>query len=145
MGRRRVRRTRRTASATTSCTARDTVNPAGTGTKGALWYRLDVAAGETAEIRLRFAPEREPLDDTWAPTMADREREADEFYAALAGGLDADEAMIMRQAFAGMMWGKQFFHYDVERWLDGDPASRRRRSSATGAATTCGRTSTTTT
>ncbi|MFT3852602.1 MAG: hypothetical protein QM733_07690 [Ilumatobacteraceae bacterium] len=98
-----------------------TVNPAGTGTKGALWFVLDVAPGDTAEIRLRFAPEARPIDETWTAALADREREADEYYAGLAGNLDADAAAVMRQAFAGMMWGKQFFHYDVERWLDGDP------------------------
>ena len=98
-----------------------TVHPDGTGTKAALWFRLDVAAGETAEIRLRFAPQAKPIDETWAAALAGREREADEYYARLAGELDADAAMVMRQAFAGMMWGKQFFHYDVERWLAGDP------------------------
>ena len=50
-------------------------------------------------------------------------READEFYAALTpAGTTEDEASVMRQAFAGMLWSKQFFHYDVERWLDGAPA-----------------------
>ena len=98
-----------------------TVDPDGTGTKGALWYRLDVEPGATAEIRLRFAPHAMPIDAGWESTMADREREADEYYGRLAGDLDADESAIMRQAFAGMMWGKQFFHYDVERWLSGDP------------------------
>ena len=103
----------------------DTVSPDGTGTKGALWYRLTAAPGETVEVRLRFAPEARPIDDTWAATMATREREADEFYGQLAEGVSADEALVMRQAFAGMMWGKQFFHYDVDRWLDGDPGQPR--------------------
>ncbi len=98
-----------------------TVNPTGTGTKGALWYQLTAAPGETVEIRLRLAPTAMPLDDTWAAALAEREREADEYYAALAGDVDDDEALVMRQAFAGMMWGKQFFHYDVDRWLEGDP------------------------
>ena len=47
--------------------------------------------------------------------------EADEFYATLAPAARADELMVMRQAFAGMLWSKQFYNYDVRRWLDGDP------------------------
>ncbi len=55
--------------------------------------------------------------------IALRRAEADEFYAELTPeGASADEAMVMRQAFAGMLWGKQFYYYDVAQWLDGDPA-----------------------
>ena len=55
--------------------------------------------------------------------MAARAAEADDFYAALTPrAATADEAMILRQALAGMLWSKQFYHYDVEEWLDGDPA-----------------------
>jgi hypothetical protein len=55
--------------------------------------------------------------------MRDRQAEADEFYAALAAAhASSDEAAVMRQAFAGMLWSKQFYHYDVDRWLKGDPA-----------------------
>jgi hypothetical protein len=54
--------------------------------------------------------------------MAARQAEADEFYAELTPrGATADEAMVMRQAFAGLLWSKQLFYYDVTRWLDGDP------------------------
>ena len=98
-----------------------TVNPERTGTKAALWYRLEVASGETAEIRLRLAPEAGELGPAWAETLAARAREADEFYARLAPAATADEARIMRQAFAGMLWSKQFYNYDVQRWLEGDP------------------------
>ena len=110
-----------------------TVNPAQTGTKAAAWYRLTVAPGATAEIRLRLRPrppaargeprETSLLDESFAAIMALRRAEADEFYAGLvrAGATD-DEAMVMRQAFAGMLWSKQFYAYDVGRWLDGDPA-----------------------
>ncbi len=100
----------------------DTVNPNGAGTKAALWYRLTVAAGASAEIKMRFSAAGTAIDATWAATLRDREREADEFYGRIAGDLPAPEAAVMRQAFAGMLWGKQFFHYDVGRWLDGDPA-----------------------
>jgi hypothetical protein len=115
-----------------------TVNPDRTGTKGALRYRLTVAPAEVAEIRLRFRKAATPaeaieadLGTTWETTLATRRREADEFYASLAPVDDAGQAMVMRQALAGMLWSKQFFHYDVERWLEGDPtqpappASRR--------------------
>ncbi len=112
-----------------------TVNPAGTGTKAAARYRLVVGPGESAEIRLRLRPRAPALAPSEAvdppdllgaefeATMAARLAEADAFYADLRrpGGTD-DEAMIMRQAFAGMLWSKQFYAYDVARWLDGDPA-----------------------
>src|SRR5258705_398905 len=55
--------------------------------------------------------------------VAARRAEADEFYAELTPQrASADEALVMRQAFAGMLWSKQFYHYDVARWLNGDPA-----------------------
>ncbi|MGH9036169.1 MAG: MGH1-like glycoside hydrolase domain-containing protein, partial [Acidimicrobiia bacterium] len=101
----------------------DTVNPDGTGTKAALRYHLTVAAGATTEVRLRLAPEGSETGKSWARTMTRRRQEADGFYAALTPErATADETMVMRQAFAGMLWGKQFFHYDVDRWLEGDPA-----------------------
>jgi Mannosylglycerate hydrolase MGH1-like glycoside hydrolase domain len=98
-----------------------TVNPERTGTKAALWYQLDVAPGEATEVRLRLAPERHELSRSWSATMTGRAREADDFYASLAPQATPDEALVMRQAFAGMLWSKQFYNYDVQRWLDGDP------------------------
>jgi hypothetical protein len=97
------------------------VNPDHTGTKAALWYRLEVAAGATAEIRLRLAPGPVDVGPSWSATLDTREREADEFYESLAPEATADERLVMRQAFAGMLWSKQFYNYDVERWLAGDP------------------------
>jgi hypothetical protein len=115
-----------------------TVNPDKTGTKGALRYHLTVPAGGTAEIRLRFRKSATPaeaieadLGTTWETTLANRRHEADEFYASLAPVEDPEQATVLRQALAGMLWSKQFYHYDVERWLEGDPtqpappASRR--------------------
>jgi hypothetical protein len=100
-----------------------TVNPAQVGTKAALSYRLTVEAGATAEIRLRFAPATRDLGDEWSKVFADRIAEADAFYRELTPpGATAEEAMIERQAFAGMIWSKQYYHYNVARWLDGDPA-----------------------
>jgi hypothetical protein len=100
----------------------DTVNSNGAGTKAALWYRLTVAAGATAQIRLRLAPDGGDLTVDHARTLATRAKEADTFYAEKLASLDAEAQLVARQAFAGMIWTKQFFHYDVARWLDGDPA-----------------------
>ena len=114
-----------------------TVNPKGTGTKAAAWYRLDVPAGGSAELRLRLskvvtagkgkaatatAKAPDPLGTAFANVMKGRQAEADEFYEELRreGGTD-DEQLIMRQAFAGMLWSKQYYGYNVARWLDGDP------------------------
>jgi hypothetical protein len=100
-----------------------TVNPAGTGTKAAAHYRLDIEPGATAEVRLRWSSR--PGDDLGAgfdEVLRQRQAEADDYWDSLTpSGATADEALVMRQAGAGMLWSKQFFHYDVERWLAGDP------------------------
>ncbi|HET6917393.1 MAG TPA: hypothetical protein VFH56_14975, partial [Acidimicrobiales bacterium] len=110
-----------------------TVNPARTGTKAALRYRLEVPAGETRELRLRFWKPGEGARPTptaaegdlalaYEQVLTDREAEADRFYATLAAeGCSPEDARVLRQAAAGMLWSKQYFHYDVERWLKGDP------------------------
>jgi hypothetical protein len=99
-----------------------TVNPAQMGTKAAFRYRLDVGAGETAVLRLRLRDEP-GLGADFDDVFAAREREADEFYAELTpAAAGEDEARVLRQALAGMLWGKQFYHFDILRWLDGDPA-----------------------
>ena len=108
-----------------------TVNPDQRGTKCAFWYRLTVAPGETAELRLRLRPPpaqaprgkaNDPLGAQFSQVMTQRQAEADEFYAELTPATaTADEALVMRQAFAGMLWSKQLYYYDVTRWLDGDP------------------------
>jgi Glycosyl hydrolase family 63 C-terminal domain len=99
------------------------------GTKAAWWYRLDVPAGRTVELRLRlFSPTAgdEP-DLDWAGEPFDqvvqaRRAEADTYYAGLTpAGTSPERAAVMRAAFAGMVWGKQFYRYDVPAWLDGDP------------------------
>ena len=101
-----------------------TVNPELTGTKSAFHYRLELAAGASETVELRLRDTTGGLGDDFEEVMATREREADEFYAELTpAAASADEALVLRQAFAGMLWSKQFYHYDVERWLDGDPAS----------------------
>ena len=104
-----------------------TVNPASAGTKGALHYRLSVPAGGSATIRLRLYLASSTVDGDLgaghAAVLAARSAEADAFYAALTPSwVSADQAVVLRQALAGMLWSKQFYHYDVRRWLDGDPA-----------------------
>ena len=102
-------------------TGAPTVDPARTGTKAALWYRLRVDAGETAEVRLRLSSSSRGVGKGWESTLRDRAAEADAFYAALAPAATPEEHDVMRQAFGGMLWSKQFYHYDVDRWLRGDP------------------------
>jgi hypothetical protein len=98
-----------------------TVSPEPHGTKAALWYQADVAPGETFEVHVRLAHVATDAAISCAETIALREAEADAFYATLQAGASDDEARVMRQAFAGMIWSKQYYAYDVKRWLDGDP------------------------
>jgi len=105
-----------------------TVNPAGRGTKCAFWYRLTLAGGTSTQLQVRLRPtvaggDGDPFGPGYAATFAQRRAEADEFYAELTpSAASADEAVVMRQGFAGMLWCKQLYYYDVSRWLDGDPA-----------------------
>jgi hypothetical protein len=131
-----------------------TVNPDRVGTKGALHYAVEVPAGGRREIRVRLALVADPADE-WAAdspnsqtarqarlaarkpaaldfgagyeaVLARRKREADEFFAEVTpASASADEAAVLRQAVAGLMWSKQFYHYDVARWLSGDPEGKR--------------------
>src|SRR5207237_8466242 len=102
------------------------VNPSRTGTKAALRYKLTIPAGETVELRLRLAEKvksADAFDKSFDTVFAARLREADEYYATIIPpDLSADGAKVMRQAFAGLLWSKQFYHYVVEDWLKGDPA-----------------------
>ncbi|MDQ1723274.1 MAG: hypothetical protein QOG52_302, partial [Frankiaceae bacterium] len=103
----------------------DTVNPGGTGTKASLHYTLTVPAGQERVIRVRLAAGTTKPDTStsYDEIMHARKAEADAFYAALTpAGATADEALVLRQSIAGLMWGKQYFHFNVERWLHGDPA-----------------------
>jgi hypothetical protein len=110
----------------------DTVNPQRRGSKCAAWYQVTVAPGATAELRLRLrragtGPDpATALDADFTRVVDQRRAEADEFYAELTpAAASADEAAVMRQAFAGMLWSKQFYYYEVARWLDGDPTQPR--------------------
>jgi hypothetical protein len=105
---------------------RDAVNPERHGTKAALHYVRTVPPGETTEIRVRLVASASPGETGGAfeACLAARRAEADAFYAALLPpAMTDDEALVTRQALAGMLWSKQFYHYDVDRWLQGDPAS----------------------
>ena len=98
------------------------------GTKAAARYTRTVGAGETITIELRLSSVRDGhlLEAPFAGADAvfeQRKEEADEFYAAvLPPGLSQDARLVARQAFAGMLWSKQFYHYVVSDWLEGDPA-----------------------
>src|SRR5690349_23341284 len=101
----------------------DTV-AADAGTKAAFWYRVRVEPGRTRTIRIRLRPaadQGDPFADFDAVGAA-RRHEADEFYADLTpADASEDEALVLRQALAGMLWSKQLYYYGVARWLDGDP------------------------
>jgi hypothetical protein len=102
----------------------EVVNPQSTGTKAAAWYQSTVAPGATYTVTLRLADRgdiHEPFGPEFDSVMAQRIADADAFYAKVAGpGLDADAAVVQRQAFAGMLWSKQFYHLNVRDWLRGD-------------------------
>jgi hypothetical protein len=115
------------------------VNPAREGTKGAPWYAREIAGGESVTWKLRFT-NIEPmtatlgdananasghvasLGDDFDEVFARRAQEADDFYAhVIPSRLSPDARNVMRQAFAGLLWSKQYYHYVVKDWLEGDP------------------------
>ena len=101
----------------------DSVNPQGEGTKAAALYRLELDAGASASIHLRLAAGGAHQSGDAEQVFQQRQAEADEFYALwLRKGFSDESRRIARQAYAGLMWTKQFFHYSVEQWLEGDPA-----------------------
>jgi hypothetical protein len=99
----------------------EAVNRNQTGTKAAAHYQLSLGGGSTAVIRLRLgssAPEK-PFDGRFAQTIEECRSEADEFYRAITPArVGEDAAKVMRQALAGMLWSKQHFFFDVDRWLE---------------------------
>src|SRR5882724_8375342 len=106
----------------------DAVNPAQSGTKASVHYSQMVPAGGSAVVKLRLTNQnwqtsKNPLDSEFDRIFAQRLREADEFYASVApASLSADGRNTLRQAFAGLLWSKQFYHYVQRDWLGGDPA-----------------------
>jgi hypothetical protein len=111
------------------------VNPALTGTKFASWHVFAIPPGEEVQLDLVLSarPLAAPFEQHDA-VLAERSAEADQFYGGLLPGGSPEDQRIFRQALAGMVWSKQFFHYDVERWFAGDklmpPASRLRSRNA---------------
>jgi hypothetical protein len=101
----------------------DAVNPEHAGTKASAHHQLTVKAGKTATIRLRLSNQRpaavgDPFGSQFAQIVETRRREADEFYRSITPArVSEDEARVMRQALAGMLWGKQYFFFDVDKWL----------------------------
>ncbi|HKT46130.1 MAG TPA: hypothetical protein VJP87_01275, partial [Candidatus Acidoferrales bacterium] len=127
------------------------VNPEQTGTKMAVYHQVRIDPGQSVTLKLRLT-DKEPLAftdsgkpgpivspglETEAPALptndfgpnfdalfAHCKQEADEFYASrISKDLSADAQSVMRQSLSGMLWSKQFYHYDVHTWLEGDPAS----------------------
>src|SRR6184192_883021 len=115
----------------------DHVNSAGFGTKAAAYYKFNIPAKETTSIQLRLtwagdppspgygAASKKKSDEPFADfeeIFTKRRAEADEFYGEIApSSLTAEQRAVQRQAFAGLLWTKQFYHYIVDQWLDGDP------------------------
>jgi hypothetical protein len=102
----------------------EATNPSLQGTKAAAWYRLTVPAGGSVTLRLRLIKDgiAKPFE-RFDALFAERLRDADEFYGEIQQDLaDPDARSVQRQAFAGMIWSKQFFYFDIPEWLRGDPA-----------------------
>lgn len=102
------------------------INPAHTGTKAAAWYQLEVAANSSVILHLRLtlkaASKADPLGASFNQIFAERLREADEFYAAVIPAATTDQQRVVtRQAYAGLLHSKQYYHYVIEEWLKGDP------------------------
>jgi hypothetical protein len=100
-----------------------TLSPTHKGTKAAFDYDLEINGGKSKVIRLRLSSkfQAQPFKD-FASEIARRKEEADDFYNSIQTDLtDKDKCNVQRQAFAGMLWSKQFYYFDVARWLNGDP------------------------
>ncbi|HEX8312970.1 MAG TPA: hypothetical protein VF614_16720 [Chthoniobacteraceae bacterium] len=104
----------------------DAVNPNHIGTKAAAHYPLTIDARSSVTVRLRLASAAAPLvmdSATFAEVFAQRKAEADAFFATkTAPQLGKQQSDVLRQAYAGLLWSKQFYHYVVEQWRDGDSA-----------------------
>ncbi|MGH7849611.1 MAG: MGH1-like glycoside hydrolase domain-containing protein [Thermodesulfobacteriota bacterium] len=104
---------------------KEAVNPAGTGTKMSAHYALEIPGGGTKIIRLRLADSNKlasPFGPEFEKVFEDCKQEADEFYERI-NPFNASEEIkaVQRQAFAGMLWTKQYYYYVIEDWLKGDP------------------------
>ena len=102
---------------------KDATDPDGRGTKAGLQHILTLGPGESSVIRLRLDPQDAGDDpDAFDETVAKRQKECHQFYAPHEEKCESPEAAaVLRQAYAGMIWGCQFYNYNVSQWLDGDP------------------------
>jgi hypothetical protein len=122
---------------------RTAVNPSKVGTKACAHYSITLESGASRVLRVRLSDVAQPRDTTagsgrdrfgaaFDAVLNDRRREADEFYAGvIPASLDDDARNVMRQALAGMLWSKQYYNYDVDRWLSergADPFKPGRRA-----------------
>jgi len=105
----------------------DAVNPRRVGTKAAFLHKWMVAPGESVRVELRLSSDEEaPVEsfgEEFDATFTLREEEADGFYRGYTQGTTKEEARVARQAYAGLLWTKQYYNYVVREWLEGDPAS----------------------
>jgi Glycosyl hydrolase family 63 C-terminal domain len=101
----------------------DAVNPEQTGTKACAWYRFDLAPGQTETIHMRLSEKSDAsrLIQDADGIFNERIAEANEFYSFAPDSLSDDAKSVQRQAFAGLLWSKQYYHFVVEEWLKGDP------------------------
>ncbi len=109
--------------------SKEAVNPQQVGTKASARYQSNIGAGETASIKLRLMtkePDASALGEEFDEIFAARQIEAEEFYDKVSPPqANKDLKRVQRQAFAGMLWSKQYYHYDVRRWMRGDPGPPR--------------------
>lgn len=114
---------------------KEAINPRQIGTKFSAHYQLEIAPGEVQTVRLRLKDSQSSVNfgEEFETIFSDRQQEADEFYQRICPfSLSEDLRNVQRQAFAGMLWNKQFYHYVVHDWLNGDsatptpPAERKR-------------------
>jgi hypothetical protein len=104
----------------------DAVDPREQGTKAAAYYQLRISPAHQVSVRLRLCADEgakeQPFGPVFDQVFADRLREADDFYAGrIPECLDEPRSQVARQAYAGLLWTKQFYHYVIKDWLDGDP------------------------
>jgi hypothetical protein len=101
----------------------NSINPDRGGTKAAANYELNIPAHGSKTIRLRLNKDHnQNAFADFDSIFEQRLKEADTFYSELQKGISSEDSkMVQRQAFGGMLWSKQFYHYDVDRWLKGDP------------------------
>src|SRR5262249_10739020 len=110
--------------------ANEAVNASGSGTKVACQYRVRIASGQSTVVKLRLTDKEmasaaaRPFNASFDLAFAERRKEADDFYGTVTPpNLTSDGKRVMRQAFGGLLWSKQFYHYIVKEWLEGDPGN----------------------